>query len=140
MQDNYVLQSSDNSHKHSPKGTLKFESGSWKGTLCVGCVVVMRPDETLSGVAAAATLAKSFLGGRMSLTASLAYYDAGQYDARVYIYEGDLPGSFSLQYYYGKGIAARGLVRAKAGRRLTLSAVAVAAKVPEARVQADINF
>ena len=140
LQDNYVFQSSDSSHKHSLKGTLRLEIGGWKGTLCVGGVMVRSPEETPCGIAAAATLAKSFWDGRISVTASLAYYDAEQYDARVYIYEADLPGSFSLQYYYGKGIAARCLVKARFGRRFALSAVAVAAGQPQARVQADINF
>ncbi len=140
LQDNYMFQSSDGSHKHSFKASFQLGNGPWKGSICAGWVLLARRDGPSSGLAVAAAASKSFLNDRINLTASVAYYDAARYDARVYIYEGDLPGSFSLQYYYGKGIAARCMVKAKAGRRLTLSAVAVGSSQPQVRVQADISF
>lgn len=140
LQDNYVFQSYDLSHKHSLKGSFKYDESPWKGSFVAGVVLVRRPGESLSGFAAAATAARSFSRGRWSVAASFSYYTAEDYDARVYIYEGDLPGSFSLNYYYGKGIAARCLVKVKVGSHISLSGIAVAAAHFEARFQADINF
>jgi len=47
----------------------------------------------------------SFLKGQMSLAARITRYDTRDYDHRVYFYEGDVPQSFSVKSYWGKGWA-----------------------------------
>ena len=140
LQDNYVWQSADGSCKHSLKGGVKWETESWKASLRTGVVIYTAGGATQSGAAISASASRSFLRGRLSVTAGAAYFDASGYDARVYIYESDLPGNFSLQYYYGKGIAARALVKVKSGRRLALSLMGVLSAAPECRLQADYKF
>ncbi|MBR5034085.1 MAG: helix-hairpin-helix domain-containing protein [Bacteroidales bacterium] len=140
LQDNYVWQSSDGSRKHSLKGGVKVEKESWKASLRAGMVIFTAGGVTESGSAISASASHSFFRSRLSVTAGVAYFDAASYDARVYIYESDLPGNFSLQYYYGKGIAARTLVKVKSGRRLHLSLMGVLSATPECRLQADYKF
>ena len=135
-----MWQSADGSCKHSLKGGVKWETESWKASLRAGVVIYTAGDATQSGAAISASASRSFLRGRLSVTAGAAYFDASGYDARVYIYESDLPGNFSLQYYYGKGIAARTLVKVKSGRRLVLSLMGVLSESPECRLQADYKF
>ena len=140
LQDNYVWQSADGSRKHSLKGGVKFEKEPWKATLRSGVVIFTADGTTESGAAISASASRSFFRGRLSVTAGAAYFSASSYDARVYIFESDLPGNFSLQYYYGKGIAARTLVKVKSGRRLTLSVMGVLSATVECRLQADYKF
>ena len=140
LQDNYVWQSADGSRKHSLKGGVKLAKEAWRGSLRAGIVLFSADGTTKKGAALSASASHSFFDGRLSVTAGAAYFDAADYDARVYIYESDLPGNFSLQYYYGKGIAARALVKVKPGRRLTLSLMGVLSAAPECRLQADYKF
>ncbi|MCC7301169.1 MAG: hypothetical protein IT233_00865 [Bacteroidia bacterium] len=43
------------------------------------------------------------IGSRWSVAARYALFDTDSYDTRVYIYENDLPGSFSIPALYGNG-------------------------------------
>ena len=140
MQDNYRWQSYDRQHKHSLKAAVRYESGVWKVQLRGGAVLLLGASDSGSGTAATLSASRSFNRDRLTVMASAAYYSTGSYDTRVYLYEGDLPGNFSLQYYYGKGIAARGLVKIKIGRRWSLSLLGVASGCPECRMQADYKF
>ena len=140
LQDNYVWQSADGSRRHSLKGGVKLEKEVWKASLRAGMVLFSADGTTKKGTAISASASRSFCRGRLSVTAVAAYFDAADYDARVYLYESDLPGNFSLQYYYGKGIAARGLVKVKSGRRLALSLMGVLSATAECRLQADYKF
>lgn len=139
-QDNYVWQSSDNSHKHSLKLAVKGEWGRWKGSVRSGAVLLRRDGEISEGVALSASVDREFGRMRHSAAAALSFFSTGGYDTRVYLYEKDLPGSFSSQYYYGKGIAARCMVKIKPCSKLALSCVAVLSAAPECRFQADYNF
>ena len=96
--------------------------------------------KTLAGWAISAGASRTFVSGRLAAHLSAAYFKAEDYDTRVYLFESDLPGNFSLQYYYGKGIAARGLVKLKLGRRWVLSLLAAVSQSPECRFQADFKF
>lgn len=149
LQDNYVWQSSNRSQKHSLKASAKGEWGRWQVSLRTGAVL-LRSGDVLSGgvltgplqrgMALSASVRREFGRKRHSAAASVSFFDAPDYDTRVYLYESDLPGSFSARYYFGKGIAARGLVKIKPARKLTLTGIAVVSKVMEWRLQADYNF
>ena len=139
-QDNFVWQSYDSSRKHSLRGVIKWESGTWKASVKCGAVSLRRDGKLLSGRAAALQAQRSFWRERLLVSASLSFYSSPDYDTRVYLSQSDLPGSFSLQYYYGKGIAAKGLVRLKTRRKTSVTAVVAAGACPECRFQADINF
>ena len=139
-QDSYVWQSSDNSNKHNLKLAVKGEWGRWKGSVRSGAVLLRRDGEISKGVALSASVSREFGRMRHSATASLSLFNTVGYDTRVYLYEKDLPGSFSSQYYYGKGIAAKCIVKIKPCSKLALSCVAALSAVPECRFQADYNF
>ncbi|MBO4417049.1 MAG: hypothetical protein J5801_02880 [Bacteroidales bacterium] len=139
-QDNYVWQSSDSSHKHSLKLALKGEWGRWKGSVRSGAVLLSRDGVASGGMALSASVSREFGRMRHSAAASLSFFSTAGYDTRVYLYEKDLPGSFSSQYYYGKGIVARCIVKIKPCPKLALSCVTVVSAVPECRFQADYNF
>jgi hypothetical protein len=158
FQDNYRWQSYTGQHKHSLKAAVKLEDGPWKASLRAGAAVISEGGDspvrgsssaggvsrgsgkTSAGWAVSASASRSFAGGRLSAQLGTAYFSAPSYDTRVYLFESDLPGNFSLQYYYGKGIAARGLVKLKMGRRWVLSLLAAVSQSPECRLQADYKF
>ncbi len=139
-QDNYVWQSSDSSHKHSLKLAVKGEWGRWKGSVRSGAVLLRRGGEISEGVAVSISVNREFGRLRHSAGVSLSLFNTAGYDTRVYLYEKDLPGNFSSQYYYGKGIAAKCNVKIKPCSKLALSCVAALSAVPECRFQADYNF
>ena len=151
LQDNFSWQSYSGQSRHSFKAAVKMEAGPWKASLRAGAVVLAEGGVSQSGRAASqgntsagwalsASASRTFAGGRFTAQLGTAYYDAPTYDTRVYLFESDLPGNFSLQYYYGKGIAARGLVKLKMGRRWSLSLLAAIAQALECRLQADYKF
>ena len=140
VQDNYLWQSAGKERKHSLKGSVKFESGPWKASARVGAVFFTSDKGPQSGWALSVNAARTLLRGRATVQAGAGWYEALSYDARVYLFESDLPGNFSLQYYYGKGIAARGLVKVKIGRRWSLSLLAAVSQGAEGRLQADYKF
>lgn len=139
VQDNYSWLSHNSQHKNSLKAAVKMESGLWKASLRAGAVVIPGGDGS-SGWAISGSVSRTFASGRLAAHLGAAYFDAAAYDARVYLFENDLPGNFSLQYYYGKGIAARALVKLKLGRRWVLSFLAAVSQSPECRFQADYKF
>lgn len=147
LQDYFVWQGSSGTRKHSLKAAAKGEWGHWKASLRCGAVLLKEDlpagasaNPLSHGVALSASAGREFGKRRHSLSASVSLFDAPDYDARVYLYESDLPGSFSAQYHYGKGIAARCLVKIKPARKLTLTGVVAVSASPECRLQADYNF
>ena len=140
LRENYSRRSADLSRRHSLKGTARWEKGLWSCTLRAGVSLCNIDGSACSGTALSAGAARGFLRGRLSAAVSASWYNAGTYDARVYLYESDLPGNFTFNYYLGKGIAARLLVKAKMGRGVTLSGLAAYTGGFEARVQADFDF
>ncbi len=140
LRENFSYRTADHSRRHSIKGTAIWEKGRWRCTLRAGLSLCGIDGERSAGTAISAAATRSFFKGRCSANLSAARYCTDGYDARVYLYESDLPGNFSFNYYLGKGIAARLLVNAKMGRGITLSGIAAYSGVFEARVQADFDF
>ncbi|MCB0793596.1 MAG: hypothetical protein KDB88_02570, partial [Flavobacteriales bacterium] len=60
------------------------------------------------------------LRSSVELTLRVALFDTDTYDARVYAYESDLIGLFSIPPYYGRGMRMYGMVRMKLFRRVDL--------------------
>ncbi len=54
----------------------------------------------------------------VELTARFALFESGGYDARVYAYENDLIGVFSIPAYYGRGVRWYGMARVTPLRRV----------------------
>lgn len=139
-QDHFVWQSCDDSFRHSLKFVAKADCGIWRASLRMGEVLLKEAGSLSSGFACGAELSADFFRRRLSATAGLSVFDTASYQTRVYIYGSDLPSSVSFLYYYGKGIAARALVKLKAWRKCTLSALAVWSQAMDIRLQADFNF
>lgn len=53
----------------------------------------------------------SLMKGRLSISARATWYNAEDYVHRLYFYESDLPQSFSIKSYWGRGWAGYGMVR-----------------------------
>ena len=60
------------------------------------------------------------LSSPVELTLRFALFDTESYDARIYAFEHDLIGVFSIPPYYGRGIRWYGMVRATPLRRVDL--------------------
>ncbi|MCW5900394.1 MAG: hypothetical protein KIT10_14100 [Flavobacteriales bacterium] len=60
------------------------------------------------------------LSSPVELTLRFALFETDSYDARIYAYENDLIGVFSIPPYYGRGIRWYGMVRATPLRRVDL--------------------
>lgn len=58
------------------------------------------------------------LASPVELTARFALFESGSYDARVYAYENDLIGVFSIPAYYGRGVRWYGMARITPLRRV----------------------
>ena len=140
VQDNFVYQTHDGSGKHSLKAALKYDSGQTRAALRLGGVLLGKGQELSKGWAASAELTRGFFQKRLTVVAGVSYYHTDNYDTRVYLYGSDLPASMTFLYYYGKGIAARGLVKLKIGRKCTVSSLAALSPGFECRIQADFNF
>ena len=56
----------------------------------------------------------------VELTARFALFESGSYDARVYAYENDLLGVFSIPAYYGRGVRWYAMARITPWRRVDL--------------------
>lgn len=54
----------------------------------------------------------------VELTARFALFETGSYDARIYAYENDLVGLFTIPAYYGRGVRWYGMLRATPLRRV----------------------
>jgi hypothetical protein len=60
------------------------------------------------------------LSSPLEVTLRFALFDTESYDARIYAYENDLIGVFSIPPYYGRGIRWYGMVRVTPLRRVDL--------------------
>ena len=81
------------------RADLRFAAGPWQATL--------RNELVKCGKAGwLAYLEGGRKEGRLSLFARASIFATGSWDARVYCYERDVPGSFSVPAYSGHGISA----------------------------------
>ncbi len=60
------------------------------------------------------------LGSKLSFTARYALFDTKSYDSRIYAFETDVPGSFTIPSYYYKGSRAYLLVSYDIGRNVEI--------------------
>lgn len=80
-----------------------------------------------------------FLNESCKIQARLCYYDAKDWFTRLYIYESDMPGSFSSRLLYGKGFTGYLNLRVKPFRWLS-AYFKISAPILKAKVGADIKF
>lgn len=59
-------------------------------------------------------------GGKLSFTLRYALFDTKDYDTRIYAYEYDIPGSFSIPSYYYKGSRVYAMLNWNPGKNLEL--------------------
>ena len=79
------------------RGDLRWSDGLWQGTF--------RNELVRCGKAGWLTyLEGGRKDSRLSLFGRVTFFATGSYDARVYCYERDVPGSFSVPAYAGQGI------------------------------------
>ncbi|MGB5927319.1 MAG: helix-hairpin-helix domain-containing protein [Cyclobacteriaceae bacterium] len=58
--------------------------------------------------------------GKWALSGRIALFDTDTFDNRLYLYEKDVWGTFTIPMYYGQGIRSFWLVRYKASRQLSI--------------------
>lgn len=156
LQDNYSYRDYEDSHKHSLKlfASLKpFEKLSLSGR--GDCVLLFTGAK--SGGSYGYRLERGFgvslradwrAADRLALWGNIAYFDSPSYSTRIYAYEKDLPQSFSVVSYSGRGLTASVLATVDlfSGVRITLKTAYTAfaeegsAAVFEMRGQLDWSF
>lgn len=122
--------------KWSPLRWLRLQTG-------VYAVALFEYDTGLSGYhlykGAAAFQEMLFCPGKGVFEASLRVtaYSTDNYDTRIYIYERDLPGYFSVPMHYGRGIKAYATLRYRPSRKMSFSAKF---SLQEGRIQMDLSL
>ena len=64
----------------------------------------------------------AYTSGWLRLNAGLGYFNTDSYNSRVYLYENGPLYTYSMQQFYGEGIRYWLMLKANAGRKLTLTA------------------
>ena len=141
VQHNFNFSTADHLHKHDLKISGKWQTRQFALALRSDAVVLARPGaEREKGFAAAADASYKGSRKRFSISAGATLYNAQSYASRAYVYENDLPGSFSSHYFYGKGAAYRLMVQCKPLSWISISSKVSKAEEWEARLQADLLF
>ncbi|WP_229311097.1 ComEA family DNA-binding protein [Larkinella soli] len=100
------------SAEYTPSRRLSFHTRmQWAGFRQVGNV-------PMTGLALAQDVTLDL--GRISVSGRLAWFDSDAYDSRLYLYERDVPSTFSIPAYTDRGLRHYVLVRWKTGPRLDL--------------------
>ena len=114
LQDNYAFKDYEDSHKHALKlfASLKASerlSLSGRGD----CVLLLTGAESggvygyrLERGLGASLRADWRAADRLALWGNVTYFDSQSYSTRIYAYEKDLPQSFSVVAYSGRGVSA----------------------------------
>ena len=141
VQHNLNYSTADRTFKHDVKIGGKCSAGRLELALRSD-LVVLRPSESEgeNGFALAGDISWKGAQKRLRLAAGATYYDADSYDSRAYIYENDLPGSFSSHFFYGRGAAYRLMMQYRIAGWMSLSAKISKSEKLEAKVQADLLF
>ena len=97
------------------KGYLCYDVAGWLQVKVRSEAVTVEGADW--GVAAGAELVATSRGGRLRGILHGAYYNCREWECRLYMYEYDLPLSYSSRLQYGEGMAAYALVSYKMGRK-----------------------
>ena len=100
------------------KGYLCYDAARWLQLKLRSESVTL--EGTYWGATAGVEMIATAFGGRLRGVLHGAYYNCREWDCRLYMYEYDLPLSYSSRLQYGEGAAAYALVSYKFGRKATL--------------------
>lgn len=145
LQDNYTFKDYEDSHKHALKLQMAFKPSQRLSLSCRADCVLLFTGAEVAGVhgyklergLGASLRADCRVSGRVALWGSVTCFDSQSYQTRIYAYEKDLPQSFSVVAYSGRGLSASLLATLDlfSGFRLSLkSAVTGFANVEPGRV------
>ncbi len=133
LQDNYAFKDYEDSHRHSLKLSAVLRPSPGLSLSARGdCVLLFLGDKTevrqgyrLERGLGASLRADWRPTDRLGLWAGAAYFDSQSSSTRIYAYEKDLPQSFSVVSYGGRGVAASLLAAVDLfrGFRMTLKTV-----------------
>lgn len=141
LQHNFSHSNADGAVKHNLKLSGKFQEGRVVLALRSDCVAIKLPDaEGENGFAVAGDVSYNGERKRLQAAAGVTFYKSDSYDSRAYIYENDLPGSFSSHFFYGKGAAFRLMTQYRIREWASLSAKISKATGLEAKLQLDLLF
>lgn len=132
FQDNYTYKDHEDSHKHAMKLHASFKPSQRLSLSCRGDCVLLLTGVRFQGIRGyrlekgigASLAADCRISGSFSLWGGVTYFDSASSATRVYAYEKDLPQSFSVVSYNGRGVTAGLLATAgiTAGLKLSLKA------------------
>lgn len=132
LQDNYTFKDYEDSHKHSMKVYVAFRPWRRLSLSCRCDYVLLLKGAQEGGVygyrlekgLGASLRAEARISDAIALWSSVTYFDSASSDTRIYAYEKDLPQSFSVVSYSGRGLTASLLATLDlfAGFRLSLKA------------------
>ena len=156
LQDNYTFKDYEDSHKHALKLQAAFKPAQRLSLSCRADCVLLLTGAEAAGVhgyrlergLGASLRADCRIADRFALWGSVTCFDSQSYQTRIYAYEKDLPQSFSVMSYSGRGLSASLLATLDlfAGFRLSLKASTTGfanegtGRVFELRGQADWKF
>ena len=156
LQDNYTFKDYEDSHKHALKLQAAYKPSDRLSLSCRADCVLLLTGAEAAGVygyrlergLGASLRAEGRLADLCALWGAVTYFDSQSYKTRIYAYEKDLPQSFSVMSYSGRGLSLSLLATFDifAGLRLSLKASATGFadegtdRVFEARGQLDWKF
>ena len=156
LQDNYTFKDYEDSHKHAFKLQTAFKPSERLSLSCRGDCILLLTGAEADGVhgyrlergIGASLRADVRIADRFAIWGAATYFDSQSYQTRIYAYEKDLPQSFSVMSYSGRGLSASLLATLdlSAGLRLSLKAAVTkyaqhaSDRVFEVRGQIDWRF
>jgi hypothetical protein len=115
LYDNYTTYK--NVNKIGLRGVYSYKFFNWLGVKCRGeAVVVPLVDKTDYGYAFATDLDLRMLNNILRLQLRCAYYKCEEWNCRLYMYEADLPSSYTSQMLYKEGVRWYAIAQLKIGR------------------------
>ena len=102
-------------HRAEVRAELGVLFGSWVVDMCA---ILLKYREISSLV----YLDNSYKTNLLTLHLRLGLFDVGHWDDRIYVYEYDIPGSFNVPAYYGRGVWASSMLSWKISRSIRLYA------------------
>lgn len=114
LQDNYTYKDYEDSHKHSFKLQAAFKPSQRLSLTCRADCVLLFTGAEAAGVhgyrlergLGASLRADCRIADRFALWGSVTCFDSQSYQTRIYAYEKDLPQTFSVVSYSGRGLSA----------------------------------
>ena len=156
LQDNYTFKDYEDSHKHSLKLFAACKPWRWLSLSCRGDCVLLFTGVQSAGTGGyklerglgASLRAEVRIADRFALWGAVTGFDSQSYQTRIYAYEKDLPQTFSVVSYSGRGLSTSLLATLDlfSGFRLSLKASTTGyaneetGRVFEVRSQIDWKF